>query len=708
MKPLSANDYLLIPNRTSVTPLLHLGTPNLNLPDFANTRMIANNQQSVSESSNPEPLCNNPAKEAALHALCQKTGYTIKQENGQRKYGGPPPHWNDVIPGKGCEVFVGKLPRDLYEDELVPVLEKCGRIYELRLMMDFNGNNRGFAFVKYCAASEARAALKDLNNFEIRKGRLLGVCKSVDNCRLFVGGIPKTKQKEEILIEMKKVTEGVCDVIVYPSAADKQKNRGFAFVEYQDHHTAAMARRKLMHTRPQIWGHPIAVDWAEPEVEVDDDIMATVKILYVRNLMLNTTEEQLEAEFSALVPSGSIERVKKIRDYGFVHFNTRENAIKCLKQLNGKILDGSPMEVTLAKPVDRETYVRYTRAANRVVETQEPLTIPGYVATTYDPRFDPASAAYSYAGGPIYYGVPYGATTIPTLASSPRFAVPPLRGGVPQVPGMVTQIGAAGVPLGIPGATTGIAGAQGRGISLRGRNRAAGSRVAARVGNGRVGFQTTYYSQYKRPQWYQPQQVVSVQPPVQAEKYDLMPDMVLTPTNPLSLKPSQLQKSPIQLLEEYCMKMSLGNPDYKLHSADGQNGRQLFLYRVEIPGLSSSQSQQDTSYNPNQSAQAKPNQFTPTKLCTSLDVAKEIAASHVLDSLSGDDVTTDDVKPDVEQVYVTDNIPTVGTGINGDVNGYAMYNGAVTDSDYSSFQLYNSTVTYPGIATTATDAYGPY
>ena len=49
-----------------------------------------------------------------------------------------------------------------------------------------------------------------------------------------------------------------------------------------------------MHTRPQVWGHPIAVDWAEPEVEVDEDVMATVKILYVRNLMLNTTEEQLE------------------------------------------------------------------------------------------------------------------------------------------------------------------------------------------------------------------------------------------------------------------------------------------------------------------------------------------------------------------------------------------------------------------------------
>lgn len=82
--------------------------------------------------------------------------------------------------------------------------------------------------------------------FVCRNGRLLGVCASVDNCRLFVGGIPKTKKREEILAEMKKVTEGVVDVIVYPSAADKTRNRGFAFVEYESHRTAAMARRKLL------------------------------------------------------------------------------------------------------------------------------------------------------------------------------------------------------------------------------------------------------------------------------------------------------------------------------------------------------------------------------------------------------------------------------------------------------------------------------
>lgn len=49
---------------------------------------------------------------------------TAFQENGQRRYGGPPPDWNGPPPERGSEIFVGKLPRDLFEDELVPLCEK--------------------------------------------------------------------------------------------------------------------------------------------------------------------------------------------------------------------------------------------------------------------------------------------------------------------------------------------------------------------------------------------------------------------------------------------------------------------------------------------------------------------------------------------------------------------------------------------------------
>lgn len=359
----------------------------------------------------------NPRVEAKINALCAQTGLIMKQENGQRKYTNP--KMAGQKPEKGTEIFIGKLPRDLFEDELYPVLEHYGPLFELRMMLDFNGNNRGFCFVTYKTRVESQAALKGINNFEIRKGRLLGACQSVDNCRLFVGGIPKTKKKDEIMEEMKKVTEGVVDVIVYPSAADKTKNRGFSFVEYKDHKAAAMARRKLMPGRIQLWGHQIAVDWAEPEIEVDESIMENVKILYVRNLMLHTTEDTLEQQFSAHTGKGTIERVKKIRDYAFIHFNTRDNALKAMKVMNNSSIDNAIIEVVLAKPVDRDNYVRYTRANERKAAPilQPAIQMPGGFQVVYS---DPSALLANqnvYSGQPLYYQMP---VAQPTASYAPQ------------------------------------------------------------------------------------------------------------------------------------------------------------------------------------------------------------------------------------------------------------------------------------------------
>jgi hypothetical protein len=50
----------------------------------------------------------------------------------------------------------------------VPIFESVGPIYELRLMMDFSQSNRGYLFVRYTNPADARRAVKELNNFEIR------------------------------------------------------------------------------------------------------------------------------------------------------------------------------------------------------------------------------------------------------------------------------------------------------------------------------------------------------------------------------------------------------------------------------------------------------------------------------------------------------------------------------------------------------------
>lgn len=219
-------------------------------------------------------------RDANLVALMEKTGYNITQENGQRKFG-PPPGWIGPPPPKGSEIFIGKLPRDVFEDDLVPLCEQFGKIYELRLMMDFNGENRGYAFVTYTNNEDATNAIKHLDDFEIRRGRHIGVCKSIDNCRLFVGGIPKDKSKEEIMAEISRYTEGVSKVILYSSIVDKSKNRGFAFVEYESHRAAAMARRKLLANKIKLFDHEIAVDWAQPEAQVEEETMKRVSFSFL-------------------------------------------------------------------------------------------------------------------------------------------------------------------------------------------------------------------------------------------------------------------------------------------------------------------------------------------------------------------------------------------------------------------------------------------
>lgn len=55
-----------------------------------------------------------------------------------------------------------------YEFSLFLNYLQIGKIYEMRMMMDFNGNNRGYAFVTFSNKQEAKNAIKQLNNYEIR------------------------------------------------------------------------------------------------------------------------------------------------------------------------------------------------------------------------------------------------------------------------------------------------------------------------------------------------------------------------------------------------------------------------------------------------------------------------------------------------------------------------------------------------------------
>ncbi|XP_041968221.1 heterogeneous nuclear ribonucleoprotein R-like isoform X6 [Aricia agestis] len=302
--------------------------------------------------------------EEKIKQILARTGYTLDVTTGQRKYGGPPPGWEGGTPGAGCEVFCGKIPKDMYEDELIPLFERCGTIWDLRLMMDpMTATNRGYAFVTFTTREATQRAVQELDNHEIKPGKTLRIKISVPNLRLFVGNIPKSKGKEEILEEFGKLTAGLVEVIIYSSPDDKKKNRGFCFLEYESHKAASLAKRRLGTGRIKVWGCDIIVDWADPQEEPDEQTMSKVKVLYVRNLTQDISEEALKAEFEQF---GHVERVKKIKDYAFVHFDDRDCAVKAMHELDGKELGGSRLEVSLAKPPsDKKKKEEILRARER-------------------------------------------------------------------------------------------------------------------------------------------------------------------------------------------------------------------------------------------------------------------------------------------------------------------------------------------------------
>lgn len=110
----------------------------------------------------------NPENKAALEAWVRETGIRLVQVNGQRKYGGPPPGWVGSPPPAGSEVFIGRLPQDVYEHQLIPLFQRVGRLYEFRLMMTFSGLNRGFAYARYSSRRGAQAAIATLHNHPLR------------------------------------------------------------------------------------------------------------------------------------------------------------------------------------------------------------------------------------------------------------------------------------------------------------------------------------------------------------------------------------------------------------------------------------------------------------------------------------------------------------------------------------------------------------
>ncbi|CAN8010451.1 unnamed protein product [Ixodes pacificus] len=246
-------------------------------------------------------------------------------------------------------------------------------------------------------------------------------------------------------------------------------------------------------------------------------------VLYVRNLVLSTTEDELREVFS-LNGSLKVSKVKKIRDFAFIHYRSREEATTALEAMQNAVLNGSVIEVTWSKPVDR---------------SRNPKSMPKC-------RF--SDVRRSYCGPPVMMASP-----------SAPFGYDFYSLGSPRLPPIGT-----GRPVDSSRA------------QIHGRGRGAG---------GMRGYR------------------------------------------PMPVRITPFYTRTMQILLDVCHKNGWGEPQFQLHtvpvpgsesgSPDSSNAHhQLYLYKVTLPDLP-----------------AANNAFTPSKLCRSVEEAKDFAAEHVLGQL---------------------------------------------------------------------------
>ncbi|KAA8536435.1 hypothetical protein F0562_028913 [Nyssa sinensis] len=273
---------------------------------------------------------------------------------------------------KEFEVFVGGLDRDATEGDLRKVFGRVGEITEVRLLKNpLTKKNKGFAFLRFATAEQARHAVSELKHTVVN-GKPCGVAPSQDSDTLFVGNICKEWTKETL---KEKLTyygvENFEELTLVEDTKNEGMNRGFAFLDFSSRADALEACKRLQ-MRDVVFGtdRTARVAFADTFIEPDDEIMSQVRIVFIDGLPSNWDEDRVKEHLKKF---GSIEKVELARnmpaakrtDFGFVTFDTHDAAVACVDGINNAELRYGDKKVKvrarLSRPRQRGKSARHAR-----------------------------------------------------------------------------------------------------------------------------------------------------------------------------------------------------------------------------------------------------------------------------------------------------------------------------------------------------------
>lgn len=352
-------------------------------------------------------------------------------------------------------VFIKSLDKSIDNKALYDTFSAFGNILSCKVATDDQGGSKGYGFVHYETQEAANLAVTKVNGmllngkkvfvgfFVPRKDRSGGSEANDSFTNVYVKNLAPDVEDEK-LNELFKAHGPIKSAIVMKDG--EGKSRGFGFVNFEEHEHAAQACEALNNT--EVNGKAMFVGRAQKkrdrERELRDKFEAlkverankfTGVNLFVKNLDDNVDDEKLREAFT---PFGTISSAKVMSDekgtskgFGFVCFDSQEEATKAVSEMNGHILANKPLYVALAQ--------RKEERKNILEQQHQTRSSNGMGRMPRGPDGGMPGQAVAYPGAPFFYSP----QQMPQQRGGPGFMYPQQMMMRPA-PGAYQQMGQYG------------------------------------------------------------------------------------------------------------------------------------------------------------------------------------------------------------------------------------------------------------------------
>ncbi|CAJ1974222.1 unnamed protein product, partial [Sphenostylis stenocarpa] len=298
-----------------------------------------------------------------------------------------------------ANLLIKNLDKSIDHKDLFDVFATFGNILSCKVARDASGVSKGHAFVQFDNEDSAKEATDRLN------GMLL------NDKKVYVGPFMRKKDREVVPsgdanfsnVYVKNLSHKIMDAELgtifgeygpITSAAVMKdaegRSKGFGFVNFTNVVAAARARDALDGKTfdGMQWYVGKAQRKTERELELKERHEQNWKPqpykqgtnLYIKNLDSSIGDEELKEIFSGF---GTITSSKIMRDpngvnkgYGFVAYTNPEDANRALASMNGQMIAGKPLYVSLAeKKEDRRARLKVQFSQMRIAEMRPQFSL---------------------------------------------------------------------------------------------------------------------------------------------------------------------------------------------------------------------------------------------------------------------------------------------------------------------------------------------